>query len=448
MLVPMEDPIEKAAAENGAGDPQAAYATLRGVLRYPGPDEEHFVRAVEVFADISAVLGAPKFRDLAMAIAKRPKAGPSLYALGTGMLDQGQPGVAATFLARVNKMGPGNLSVVMPLVGCFAQMGNYRESVDLLKESGLAEEDIGAATALALHLVMVGELKESTRLVESLRSPELDEESRDWLNSISAMHLRAAAIGEERTTGDHTLTAWHAVLNGGILLHESPFGYDDGAMNGRYAFVQDEPALMNEGITRVAEALKLTERKVKSIVPFPDRASQILAIAASEMLELPLKQWPAWGTPKDALVVAWSLDAISDSPDDAKRMETMARHARGQLLWSHACNWTAPLGFTPDLSTFLYQEVTHPWTGGAFDSDPDTGETTTREPDPRSNAILAKEIVNAKIEHPSAADPMLLERLIGALHSIPEGIQLGARRDRGERLMQQLGSPVPSARFF
>ena len=53
--------------------------------------------------------------------------------------------------------------------------------------------------------------------------------------------------------------AWvhKGALNGSVLLSESPHGYDE-PMRGRYAFLQDSPALIRLGIERLRQVLGIT----------------------------------------------------------------------------------------------------------------------------------------------------------------------------------------------
>lgn len=58
---------------------------------------------------------------------------------------------------------------------------------------------------------------------------------------------RAHALAEAGVDiGELALTAWHAILDGTLLLHESPYGHDD-PMHGRYAYVSDSAGLVGCG---------------------------------------------------------------------------------------------------------------------------------------------------------------------------------------------------------
>src|SRR4029078_12210492 len=96
------------------------------------------------------------------------------------------------------------------------------------------------------------------------------------------------------------LRGWHFVLTGGLLLHISPHGFDEG-MRGRYAFVPDSPATCFEGIRRVALVLDALDHRPERVLAPADRASAILAPATAIALNLPNQ---AWRPHHAALVVA------------------------------------------------------------------------------------------------------------------------------------------------
>src|SRR6185436_14133196 len=159
--------------------------------------------------------------------------------------------------------------------------------------------------------------------------------------------------------GEHALTAWQAVINSTILLHESPHGYQE-PMRGRYAFLSDRPELVREGIERLRNVLAVSGERLERVVATPSRQSRIVALAAAELLGLPFLDWSP-GAERQGLVVAWSLDSVSDGDF----LKALHPHGPGQRLFVHASCWTDPFPYAPDVTTLLYQTITDPWTGGA-----------------------------------------------------------------------------------
>jgi len=99
------------------------------------------------------------------------------------------------------------------------------------------------------------------------------------------------------------------VLNGSILLHLLPFGLDDG-MYGRYAYINNSYSLIRDGFERLKAILDVSNIEVPSILALPDCSSQILTMATSEILDIPLKDWVDIDINTKGLIVAYDLDEI------------------------------------------------------------------------------------------------------------------------------------------
>jgi hypothetical protein len=131
-------------------------------------------------------------------------------------------------------------------------------------------------------------------------------------------------------------------------------------------------------------------------VSAPGRESQLLGLAASRVLGAPVKRWEP-GSEIGALVVAWTMESV---PDDAV-LRALSSHAPSSRLFVHASSWVEPFGYSPDVTTLLHQNITHPYTGGALRVDPKTQKVTPSEPDTRPDEVLVEEIVNAQISDAS-----------------------------------------------
>jgi hypothetical protein len=101
------------------------------------------------------------------------------------------------------------------------------------------------------------------------------------------------------------------------------------------------------------------------------------------------------------------------------------------------------------VTTFLHQEATHPWTGGALKVDPATRAVTRAEADPTDDGVLARRILDAEIGQDASAGP--LDRVVAVARALArpaeEEHRGGLHRTRGHRTRQRAGSPVPSSRF-
>ncbi|AKF09200.1 hypothetical protein [Sandaracinus amylolyticus] len=433
------DEAEKKLASN---DAEGAYLALRPVLGYPASGLEEralFARAAAVLAELSRRFGAAPLAETITKIAREPDDARALYDAGYGLYEQGQFDFAAAMLARANRIAPGQSAIVSELATALERLTRSGEAALFLDASGTPERDPFCAYLSGFHWIMSGDLDVPRKRVAQLASHG-DERVAFMRGALEGMLARADALRAAGITlDDRALTAWHAVLSGSLLLHESPHGHDH-PMRGRYAFVQDTPALMREGIERLAGVLGRTSR----VIAAPDRPSRILARAAATRMGVPCIDWTPGVERGEGLVVAWSLEAI----EDTTFLRALHTHAPGQRLFAHASCWTEPLAYAPDVTTILHQSITHPWTGGAMVVDPATQQITRAAPDPRSDDALAAEILATTQEDESVTSRDHVLAIARALASLPEAHRLGLHRASGQRFHQRLGGPVPSARFL
>lgn len=384
----------------------------------------------------------PNFRlpEMLRELAVSPDDVKLLFEIGYDLHEHNQFAMAATFLSRANELAPRTLPIAKELALTFERMMAPEEAVRVLEEAGFDKTDPMCAYLVGLNSTMCGRLEDLPQRVAALRDAPGSQNTQFWADQLESFWRRWSAIRERVPVHGLALTAWQAIVNGTVLLHESPYGYPD-PMRGRYAFVQDSPELMQEGITMMASVLTAAGRVPRKVIAAPDRPSRILALAASKRLGLPVDEWS--GSHYNALVVAWDLANI----EDEGVVEALGHHRPGQVLWSHASNWVKPFQYSPDVTTLLCQEITHPWAGGALQLDPETNETNEASPDPRSDEELAEEILNAEPGVTSAASPGTVEAVLSATAPLPNEANLGVRKNRGQRPFQHLVSRISSARF-
>lgn len=442
-----EDVVEIAIEESGklleAGDVGGAYRALHGVLRYPAvaAPTPLLREAMNALAAVATQLADEEFGALMGRVAKSPDDVEALFQAGFALYEQEQFDVAATLLSRANRLDPKSKDIVMELAVSLESIGRNAEALAALKEFGSEDESTLIQYLVGFNALMTGDLAEPHAQVKKLEALKGDDVEH-FRNALRALLARADAVKAELSLEGKALTAWHAVLNECVLLHESPHGYDE-PMHGRYAYVADSPELMKEGVLALRDLLERADLSPKAVMMTPERESLILGSLAAKVLELPLLPW---NETREAgtLIVTWSLSRIKD----AAVVESLAVHRPGEILWAHASNWVKPFGFAPDVTTFLYQQVTHPYTGGALTIDPKTQEPSIAEPDTRPIPELLEEILAAEVEEPSAAAPLVIERLLESVHALPPRQTLGIFRDDGPRAIQRLGGPVSSAQFL
>src|SRR5262249_51840811 len=258
---------------------------------------------------------------------------------------------------------------------------------------------------------------------------------------IEGMLARADAVRTATALDGNDLRGWHFVITGALLLHLSPFGFDE-AMRGRYAYTQDAPSRCLEGLRRLAAVLAAWDRRPAGVGRLEDDDSAALAVAAGQILGCPVESWPAGGTAGEGLVAAYDLSTL-----DPTVIETLREHRPGQVLFSHASCWTQEPPFAADLTTYLYQYNVSPW-GEGLQVDPKTRQTVRGAASTAPAVERAAEGVAAPLEADGLAG---LPRLVGLARSA-QGLSgehgTGALRRDGPRRRQGRNSPVLSNRFL
>lgn len=423
--------------------PQEAYSILLTVLDYPMKIEsDHvFKDALSLFEKIARAISGQELGDLVKEIINDINDIQALFDLSYELFEEHQHGLAATLLSRANKIEPQDAHIIPELVANLEELMMNAEAREILLEANnLLEESEICRYLLAFNSLMTGDLEEPTEILESLQDLE-DENLKSIVEALQGMLNRARDLKKIRPLDDKDLRGWHAVLNGTILLHHSPYAVDE--MNGRYAYITDSYALCREGIERVGEIIKEANLDIPIIYFLPDRSSKILAQAASEILGIPLEEWA--NNNGAGLIVAYDLGEIES--DDI--LMQIAEHRPMQILWTHASCWTNPFPYSPDITTYLYQMRTTPWKGGVRVYDKNEKTVKVTEPDNSSEEIIAKSIKSAKSNEDYVSDIDDVISIVKALRNTKDGAsKLGIFKLEGGRNRQCTGSPVPSNRFL
>lgn len=455
----MSDPDRLAEARLAlrGGDKEAAFRAITAALQHPHSLEDaRLSGAFQLYAEIARTFADPATAEKLRAAAADFANVGALYEAAQALFLQHQFGVAATLLHRAQRLQPGQPAIVAELVANLHALLRYAEAQALLASSGLCQGDPLLSYLLGFSALMSGDLGAARGVMPSLAA--LSGPSAAARDALAGMLARADALSgtiapvgggvppitvssDRVDLGDHALTAWHAVIQGTLLCHESPHGYGT-PMRGRYAFVQDSPDLMRQGVARLKRLLERAERSPGRVVAAPDRASLILALAVGQALELPVVPW-APGQEQSGLLTAWNLSAITELPF----LEALSEHHPEQILFSHASSWVDPFSFAPDVTTLLYQEITNPFVGGALSVDPETQQIQVAPPRAEDDVALAKEILEAPIRDPSVTTVAHLFSVLDPLLKLPPEQRVGLGRREGRRLLAHRGSPVQSNRF-
>jgi hypothetical protein len=286
---------------------------------------------------------------------------------------------------------------------------------------------------------MIGKIEDAQSVLSTLEK-DSDNTIQHMYKMLRGMVNRALALKKTRVLDAKDLRGWHLAINGSLLLHLSPYGFED-AMHGRYAFISDSYSLIKDGILRIRKILETTDIKIKSIIALPDRGSRSIGIATSKLLDIPFVDWNEFNDDAQGLIVAYDLDEIED-PDITVNLHS---HRTNQILWSHASCWTNPFPYSPDITTFLYQSKTPPWGSHMTFAE---GQVEMSDENESNETKLAKSIIEAELDAEFFDDAEDLTSLIEAMKGLDTADAPGIFKTSGKRLRFRAGSPVVSNRFF
>jgi tetratricopeptide (TPR) repeat protein len=441
-----DTPEEKIARARAlvATDARAAFGELRTALAYPAAPEGALLHdALDVMREIAEELVGDHLAGV-LAWARDHADDPeALYDAGYALYEQKLHDLAATLLARADRIAPGSPTVVTELSANLEALMLHRHAAEALRASGLVETEPMVAYLYGYNALMSGDVEAARPIGASLRA--LDDHSLAYMGSaLAGMVARADAIRGAAALDRHDLAGWHLVVNGGVLLHLSPHGYED-AMRGRYAYVADTYARLHEGLDRLALVLSTAGIAPPRVFALPDRSSRVVALAAARILGVPCEPWPAGGDERAGVIVAYDLDRVGVP----EVLEQLRDHRPGQVLFAHASCWTDPFPFTPDVTTFLYQASPGaPWEGGHMRYDEARGGMAQSAPDDAPEEALAARIVEAAAADESVSSREQLAALVTAARGVGGDAAAGIYRSEGARLRQRAGSPVQSNRFL
>jgi hypothetical protein len=212
------------------GEAREAFAKFRWTMEYPGQlgdDPARWRDALTVFARIAAVLAGDAFATPVRRAADAPDDVRALYALGYGLIEQDLNGIAATVLARANLLLPNQERLVTELACALERDLRFHEVCRFLRAAPeLVEQSFQCRYLLAYNALMTGDLIEPRQMLRGL-DPGNDPDRIFMADRIAGMLSRADAVRGVTPLNETGLRGWHFVLTGGLLLHLSPFGFED-----------------------------------------------------------------------------------------------------------------------------------------------------------------------------------------------------------------------------
>jgi len=445
MTIPRFSECHQAALDCLArGDAREAFGQVRFALAHDpaiATDSERWREAFELFARISEDIAGDDLAILVQQTVDNPDNAQALYELGYELIEQGLPGIAATALTRANLLVPNQEPILIELAVALGGDQRCFEAVRVLREAPeVVEQSFLCRYLLAYNTLMSGDLDEPRRLLPRLLQTE-NPDQQTAARRIEGMLLRADTVRTVTPLDENDLRGWHFVVTGGLLLHLSPYGFEEG-MRGRYAFTQDDPARCLEGIRRLAAVLDCWQLHPARIWRLEDTDSAALALAGGQILGCPVEPWPAEGSRDEGLIVAYDLATLAD-----KTLAALHPHRPGQVLWAQAACWTQEPPFAADLTTYLYQYNVSPW-GERLRVNPESRETETLPASTAPAEARAAAVVAAELEANALEDVPSLVALAQAMRGLTGDHAAGALRQSGPRRRQGTNSPVLSNRFF
>ncbi len=426
---------ETALAALAAGDAETAFREFRWTLWYPRtmPIDE-LVDGLSVLSRIFAAMGHRELAERAAHASVDSLDPDGLYQLGYQLVEEGLPAIASTVLARCLELVPGSEEVVTELVSSLERQLAYADARRVLEANpALLETSFLCRYLHAFNAAMSGDLATVRADLPKLAPVDaVHEIMGQRLAAIVARADRAAVAGCR--LDQHDLRGWHYVLSGGLLTHLSPHGFDEG-MNGRYAWVQDRPAMVKLGLERLRAVLSAWDLTLPCVYAPPGRDHEVLGEAAARVLGLPLARWPVVGVPAPGLVVVYDLASV-----ERKDLERLLERRSEQVLYAHATGWTEDGAIAADVTMLLHQSIVAPWEPQLV-IDPATGQAKTGDADPRTVDELGATVAaspEVKDDDRSRDDLPGLLSLAKAVGPPPPG-----RRER-----MWAGGPVGSSRFL
>ena len=356
----MTDEVAAISELIGAGDDAGAFARLRTHLGWPrGRDlpEADLPHFLALLGELAARRDAQGLAELATAARDDLDSPDRLYDLGYALIDAGAPGIAASILWRCLRLVGDSEEVVCELVSALESALAYGDALAILDEhASLRARSFLCRYLYAFNAAMSGRL-DLTRAACSELVPD-SEETAGLRETIQGICDRAERVAGVCSLDDRDLRGWHYVLTGGLLAHQSPYGFDD-PMHGRYAWLADSLPRIATGLDRLAALV--APLALPCIYAPEGREHEIVAQAASRKLGIPVVPWPAVGVPAPGLVVLYDLAQLTGG--DVARL---VQRRPDQVVFAHAAPWTADSPLAPDVVTLLYQTLVAPWASHAI----------------------------------------------------------------------------------
>lgn len=383
---------------------------------------------ISLLGEIVARRGADRLAEQVAEVVRDPDSPDRLYALGYALIDADVPLIAATLLWHCLALVGESEEVVCELISALESALAYRDALEVLESHpGLRGRSFLARYLYGFNAAMSGNLG-ITRAVLATLVPE-SPETTTMRETLVHVIERADRLAGALPLDARDLRGWHYVLTGGLLAHQSPYGFDE-PMHGRYAWLVDSLPRIAFGLERLAGLV--TGFDLPCIYAPPGRSHEIVAHAAARRFGVPIAEWPTIGVPAPGLVVVYDMSELSSA-----HLAQLLHRRADQIVYAHATAWTRDTVVAPDVTGLLVQTLIKPW-----DEKPvvdASGAPAVTPADERAAADIAAEILASTLSADElvADEPAKWEALVArAWPPTP-----------GPRSRMWGGGPVPSSRF-
>ena len=379
-----------------ANDFENAAAKVGVMFNYPGTfdSDAEFIDAIKLLAKVMNFLGRKELAEVAMAAVEKTNRINMLYQLGYQLGEANLHSMEDTVLSYAisnfeqHEQYP---RLITELVYCLETMGEFEQACKILKEQPrLLETNFMCQYLLAINSIMCGDINTAKKMRHQFLANDNIEIK--MAERIRRMIERFDAIENYESIDTNDLQFWHYIITGGILMHVSPYGYEN-AMYGRYGVLQEGYKNCLMGIQYLKNNLEKAGISPTCIYSLGDRSSDILAHAAAEYFQLPLKPWVDEELNETSLIIAYD---VTSSFDTLYLEKLKQRHPR-QILWSHVTIWDKDQPIAADITTLLAQVAIPPWGKQSHPRLLDNGEPIlhTQPSDQREVTEIANDILMA-----------------------------------------------------
>ncbi|GAA1680353.1 hypothetical protein GCM10009765_31960 [Fodinicola feengrottensis] len=329
-----------------SGDVQGAMRELRlRAADIPPAEIAPLVERVARLADM------PDLAEASAALIAAPDQAQQLYEYGYECVEYGASFLAVPALSAALALVPDARSVLVELASALEREERYGDAFDILRAHEPTLQDWPERYLLAFNALMTGDLEVAAPLAAAVPEPVRDDQA--WLPIFARLQRIFARAAQVRPADNRDLRGWHYVLNGTLLTTLSPYGFDSG-MTGRYAFFQESLGHCLFSLRRLKTILEAANLRPTTISLLADRSSQILGLAAAQVLDLPAAPY-APGRP-DTLIVGYDLNEV-----DEQLLAKLSSRTNGEVLYEHASCWTSQPSVSADVCAMLVQSCVSPW---------------------------------------------------------------------------------------